>query len=83
MVHPSTDNFRTVGLGSPRQPFCLGVYLVMRAFKIVAAALLVAAVAAATPGAGTDREHILGSDASTMREHILSGDMTTAREHIL
>ncbi|MBM7861838.1 hypothetical protein [Lentzea nigeriaca] len=55
----------------------------MRAFKIIAAALLIAAVASSTPGVGTDREHILGSDASTMREHILSGDMSTAREHIL
>jgi hypothetical protein len=46
----------------------------MRAFKIVAAALLFAAVAALTgPGIGDDREHILGADADTsaLREHIL------------
>lgn len=45
----------------------------MRVFKIVAAALLFAAVAAlAGPGTG-DREHILGADAdvSAKREHIL------------
>ncbi|MEV6241524.1 hypothetical protein [Lentzea sp. NPDC051838] len=44
----------------------------MRAFKIIAAALLVAAVAALTgPAAGQDREHILGSEVETLREHIL------------
>lgn len=44
----------------------------MRAFKIVAAALLVAAVAALTgPAIGDDREHILGADVETQREHIL------------
>lgn len=43
----------------------------MRAFKIVAAALFVAAVVTSTPGVGTDREHILGGDMSTAREHIL------------
>ncbi|MET9228228.1 hypothetical protein [Lentzea sp. NPDC003310] len=43
----------------------------MRAF--IAAALLVAAVAATTAGGPvtTDREHILGADASAKREHIL------------
>ncbi|MFD4642012.1 hypothetical protein ACFWN2_32235 [Lentzea sp. NPDC058436] len=50
----------------------------MNAFKIVAAALLFAAVAVTAlngASAGTDREHILGEP----REHIMS----TAREHIL
>lgn len=74
MVHPSTDIFWRLGLGWPGQPFYLGVYHTMRAFKIVAAAaLLVAAVAALTgPGTG-DREHIMGAegDASVLREHIL------------
>ena len=52
----------------------------MNAFKIVTAALLFAAAAVTTlasPGAGTDREHILGSGDD--REHILGA----AREHIL
>lgn len=40
----------------------------MRKFKIVAAALLVAA-ALAGPAIGADREHILGAE--TKREHIL------------
>lgn len=48
----------------------------MRAFKIVAAALLFAALAVTTvgvPGIGDTREHILGADAdiSAKREHIL------------
>ncbi|WP_167977198.1 hypothetical protein [Lentzea indica] len=47
----------------------------MGAFKIIAAALLFAAVAVTTlggPGPGLgDREHILGADANTAREHIL------------
>lgn len=45
----------------------------MRAFKIIAAALLFAAVAALTGPAISDaREHILGADADTQkREHIL------------
>jgi hypothetical protein len=48
----------------------------MRAFKIVAAALLFAALAVTTtgvPGLGDTREHILGADAdiSAKREHIL------------
>jgi hypothetical protein len=44
----------------------------VRAFKIVAAALLFAAVAALTgPAVGTAREHILGADVETQREHIL------------
>lgn len=46
----------------------------MRAIKVIAAALLFAAVAALTgPAIGDAREHILGSDAgtSTKREHIL------------
>jgi hypothetical protein len=43
----------------------------MRAFKIVAAALFLAAVVASAPGVGTDREHILGGDLSTQREHII------------
>jgi hypothetical protein len=76
MVHPSTDIFWSRELGWPRQPFYLGVYRAMRAFKIVAAALLVAAVAALTGPAISDaREHILGADAdvstSAIREHIL------------
>jgi hypothetical protein len=78
MVHPCTDNFWRSGLGCFRQPFYLGVYRTMNAVKIVAAALLFAAVAVtALTGApaGTDREHILGEP----REHIMS----TAREHIL
>lgn len=53
-----------------RQPSYLGVYRTMNAFKIVAAALLFAAVAVTTlngADAGTDREHIMG----TAREHIL------------
>jgi hypothetical protein len=79
MVHPSTDNFWRLGLGCPGRPSYLGVYRTVRAFKIVAAALLFAAVAVTTlhgAGLGTDREHILGDDD---REHIMS----TAREHIL
>jgi hypothetical protein len=74
MVHPHTDNFWRLGLGWPERPSYLGVYRAMRAFKIVAAALLFAAVAALTgPGIGDDREHILGADADTsaLREHIL------------
>ena len=44
----------------------------MRAFKIVAAAMLFAAVAALTsPAIGQAREHILGADVETQREHIL------------
>ncbi|MEU0880625.1 hypothetical protein ABZ345_18635 [Lentzea sp. NPDC005914] len=49
----------------------------MRAFKIVTAALLVAAVAALTgPPISDAREHILGADSadvstSAIREHIL------------
>ncbi|WP_156212732.1 hypothetical protein [Lentzea aerocolonigenes] len=46
----------------------------MRAFKIIAAALLFAAVAALTgPAIGEAREHILGADVDTnaKREHIL------------
>ncbi|MDT7790043.1 MAG: hypothetical protein QOF58_8462 [Pseudonocardiales bacterium] len=74
MVHPSTDIFWSRRLGWPRQPFCLGVYHVMRAFKIIAAALLFAAVAALTgPAIGEAREHILGADvdSNAKREHIL------------
>jgi hypothetical protein len=73
-VHPRTDNFWRLGLGWPCQPFYLGVYRTMSATKIAAAALLFAAVAVTTlsgPGAGTDREHILGADTSAKREHIL------------
>ncbi|GAA3631105.1 hypothetical protein GCM10022267_17450 [Lentzea roselyniae] len=55
----------------------------MRATKIVAAALLIAAVASSAPGIGTDREHILGADISPAREHILGTDLSPAREHIL
>jgi hypothetical protein len=55
----------------------------MRAIKIVAAALLMAAVASSAPGIGTDREHILGADISPAREHIMGGDAGTMREHIL
>ncbi|MDX8036621.1 hypothetical protein SK803_41050 [Lentzea sp. BCCO 10_0856] len=55
----------------------------MRTFKIVAAAMLFAAVAAvASPAVGQAREHILGAD-GVDREHILSGDAGTLREHIL
>jgi hypothetical protein len=48
----------------------------MRAFKIVAATLLFAALAVTTigvPGLGDTREHILGAgaDISAKREHIL------------
>ncbi|MET8761066.1 hypothetical protein [Lentzea sp. NPDC004782] len=44
----------------------------MRAFKIVAAILLVAAVTTLTPGIGEKREHILGDGTvETQREHIL------------
>ena len=78
MVHPRTDNFWMSGLGCLGQPFYLGVYRTVNAFKIVAAALLFAAVAVTALNgapAGTDREHILGEP----REHIMS----TAREHIL
>ena len=76
MVHPRTDNFWRSGLGCLGQPFYLGVYRIMRAFKIVSAALLFAALAVTTvgvPGIGDTREHILGADAdiSTKREHIL------------
>ncbi|GHH61797.1 hypothetical protein GCM10017774_88540 [Lentzea cavernae] len=75
MVHPSTDNFLRSGLGCPRQPFYLGVYRTMNAFKIVAASLLLAAVAVTAAngaGAGTDREHILGEPVlGAAREHIL------------
>lgn len=62
------------------QPSYLGVHPTMNAFKIIAAALLFAAVAVtglAGAGAGTDREHIMSD--GTDREHIMS----TAREHIL
>ena len=69
MVHPSTDNFWTAGLGCPGQPFYLGVHRAMRAFKIVAAALLITA-ATLSPATG-DREHIMSADVSTKREHIL------------
>jgi hypothetical protein len=55
----------------------------MRVIKIVAAALLIAAVASSAPGIGTDREHILGADISPAREHILGTDASTMREHIL
>lgn len=83
MVHPSTDNFWRLGLGCPGHSSDLGVYRTMRTFKIVAAAMLFAAVAAvASPAVGQAREHILGAD-GVDREHILSGDAGTLREHIL
>ena len=74
MVHPSTDNFSGRGLGWARRPSYLGVYLAMGAIKIIAAALLVAAVAAVTVSvtAGQAREHILqGTSVAEKREHIL------------
>lgn len=74
MVHPGTDNFWSRGLVWGRRPFYLGVYLVMRATELIAAALLVAAVAVTAfgPGMGEAREHILQSDTVTVkREHIL------------
>lgn len=71
MVHPSTDNFSRVGLGWPRRPFYLGVSRTMRAFKIVAAALLFAAVAALAGPGTSDREHIMSVDSTNAREHIL------------
>lgn len=73
MVHPSTDNFWRLTLGWAGRPFYLGVYLVMRITKIIAAALLVAAAAVTTLGPGI----------SEKREHILQGGIEQAREHIL
>ena len=73
MVHPSTDNFWRLRLGWAGRPFYLGVYLVMRSIKIIAAALLVAAAAVTT----------LGPAISEKREHILQGGIEQTREHIL
>ncbi|MFC3898096.1 hypothetical protein ACFOWZ_42070 [Lentzea rhizosphaerae] len=43
----------------------------MRVFKIVAAALLFAAVAALAGPGTSDREHIMSVDSTNAREHIL------------
>lgn len=73
MVHPGTDNFWRRGLGCRREPFYLGVYFVMRTIKLLAAALLVAAVAAVPGPVFTEK-----------REHLLQGDtITIKREHLL
>ena len=73
MVHPSTDIFSSRELGWPRQPFYLGVYHAMRAFKIVAVALLVATlgvIVQGAPGSGGDNRAASG-DVEILREHIL------------
>lgn len=78
MVHPSTDNFSRLGLGLVGHPFYLGVCRIMRAIKIIAATLLVAAAAVmTTPGPG-DREHLLQSDQGNQSDQI-----TEMREHLL
>lgn len=75
MVHPSTDNFWRLRLGWAGRPFYLGVYLVMRAIKTIAAALLVAAAAVTVAAAGPDIDE--------KREHLLQGGVEELREHLI